>query len=214
MVRPMTNSFNPKLSRRLGYFSNYYSNQDCIWDIGCDHGHLGLSFIQHPKNPFIFLVDPALPVIEKLRKKVEDSDIPRTTIIHDKGQGVKLRKDLSHFIFIAGMGGPEIIEILKNLSPQLGDNDQILISPHTKVLDVREYLALEGDILLKEKVIFDSGIWYPHFLLGKGGRTSSPFGDEIFSDEEGKEYRLHLIEKLSRHRDLKSKYFLNFLKSR
>lgn len=213
MVNPMTSFSNPKLSKRLKHFSTFYQGQSIIWDIGCDHGQLGLSFVHHPHQPAIHLVDPALPVIKTLRMKLQDSDIPKVQIFHNKGQDLKLSSAQSHFIFIAGMGGPEIISILENLFPQLKEEDQVFISPHTKVLEVREFLRSQGECLLKEEVIFESGIWYPHFLLGRKGRLSSVFGDEIYQGEIGGQYREHLIEKLSKHRDNNSKSYLNFLKN-
>lgn len=208
----MTNSFN-KLSKRLARFATYYQDQDIIWDVGCDHGQLGLHFINHPRLPHIHLVDPAAPVVENLRKKILDSDIPRSNIFHSKGQNLKLQSHLSHFVYIAGMGGPEIIEILTNLIPQLKESDRVFISPHTKVLDVRAFLREQGDIFLEEGVICDHEIWYPYLLLGKGGKLCPEFGESIFLSSEGEEYRKHLLEKLSRHRDEQSKAFLNFLKS-
>lgn len=213
MVSPMMSFSNPKLSKRLKHFSSFYQGQSVIWDIGCDHAHLGLSFINHPNQPSIYLVDPALPVIETLRTKIKDSDIPRVEIFHQKGQGITLNKNHSNFIFIAGMGGPEIISILKNLFFQLEEGDQILISPHTKVLEVRDFLRSQGECLLKEEVIFESGIWYPHFILGKKGKICSVYGDEIYQGEIGRKYQEHLIEKLSKHRDSSSKNYLNFLRS-
>lgn len=213
MVSPMTNFSNPKLSKRLEHFAQFYQDQSFIWDIGCDHAQLGLSFVNHPAAPQIHLVDPALAVIKNLKKKIKDSDIPRAQIFHQKGQEVLLDPTSSHFIFIAGMGGYEIISILEKIFPQLTDDDQMLISPHTKVLEVREFLQRQGPCLQKEGVIYDSGIWYPHFLLSKKGRVVSSFGDELFQGENGKQYRQFLLEKLTRHRDERSLAYLNFLKS-
>lgn len=211
MVSSMMNFSRAKLSKRLSLFASYYQDQDIIWDIGCDHGHLGLSFINHPKNPLIHLVDPARPVIEKLQNKLIDSDIPRLSIFHQQGQEVILSPMKSHFIFIAGMGGLEIIDILSNLFPQLKNGDQVLISPHNKVLEVRAFLQQQGKWLESERVLVEAGIWYPHFLLAKEAQTCSEFGEEIFKGEEGHEYRAYLMEQLSRHRDTRSKEFLNFL---
>lgn len=211
MVKPMMNSSNYKLSKRLAHFAQFYQAQDIVWDIGCDHGQLGLHFLTHSHAPQINLVDPAKPVIDKLKEKVLDSDIPRTAVFHSKGQDIKLDRSHSHFIFIAGMGGSEIIEILSNIFPQLKVSDLVFISPHTKVLDVRHFLRKQGDVLLKEGVLCDHGIWYPYFLLGQGGESCTVFGESIFLGEEGENYKKHLIEKLSKHRDKQSKAFLNFL---
>lgn len=214
MVSPMMNSFKVKLSERLATFASFYRGQDIIWDVGCDHGHLGLSFFKGESSPTIHLVDPAAPVIRKLREKVSDSYIPLISIFHQEGQEIKLDPHRSHFIFIAGMGGLEIIDILRQVLPQLKSADELLISPHNKVLDVRSFLAESGPILLREGVLKEGGIWYPYFHLGLSGRVISQYGDQIFEGESGRAYREHLLEKLSRHRDEESLRYLNFLKAR
>ncbi|MFA5583718.1 MAG: tRNA (adenine(22)-N(1))-methyltransferase TrmK [Bacteriovoracaceae bacterium] len=208
----MMNSSNPKLSKRLSCFAQFYTNQSIIWDVGCDHGHLGLSFLNHSASPMIHLVDPSQSVITSLIKKVQDSDIPRTKVFHQKGQDIILQESASHFIFIAGMGGPEIIKILENLLPQMKESDRVLISPHTKVLDVRSFLISKGAWLHQEGVLCEGGIWYPYLLLGHNGEICSLYSKKLFETDEGKEYRLHLLEKLSKHQDLQSQEYLNFLK--
>ncbi len=214
MVSPMMNSFKVKLSERLATFASFYRNQDIIWDIGCDHGHLGLSFFKGESSPEIHLVDPAAPVIKKLKEKINHSYIPMIQIFHQEGQEIKLNPESSHFIFIAGMGGLEIIDILRRVLPQLRLGDELLISPHNKVLDVRSYLGELAPLLLNEGVLSEGGIWYPYFHLGHGGRVISQYGDQIFEGESGRGYREHLLEKLSRHRDEESLRYLNFLKAR
>ena len=214
MVSPMMNSFKVKLSERLATFASFYRGQDIIWDVGCDHGHLGLSFFKGEFSPKIHLVDPAAPVIRKLKEKVNDSYIPMIHVFHQEGQEIKLDSKQSHFIFIAGMGGPEIIDILRRVLPQLKSGDELLISPHNKVLDVRTFLGESAPLLLSEGVLKEGGIWYPYFHLGLGGRVISQYGDQIFEGESGRGYREHLLEKLSRHRDEESLRYLNFLKAR
>lgn len=214
MVSPMMNSFKIKLSKRLATLASFYRGQDIIWDVGCDHGHLGLSFFKGESSPKIYLVDPAAPVIKKLKQKVNDSYIPTIQVFHQEGQEITLGSEYSHFIFIAGMGGLEIIDILRRVIPQLQEGDELLISPHNKVLDVRKYLGELHPLLLSEGVLVEGGIWYPYFHLGLGGRVISQYGDQIFEGESGEGYRAHLLEKLARHRDEESLRYLNFLKAR
>ena|SRR5690606_29631127 len=211
MVSPMMNFSNPKLSKRLSCFAQFYTDQSIIWDVGCDHGHLGLSFINHKALPTIHLVDPSKAVSDKLITRIKDSDIPRTKVFNKKGQDIKLNEGVSHFIFIAGMGGPEIINILENLLPQMKESDRVFISPHTKILDVRTFLSLKGHWLHQEGVILDGGVWYPFLLLGLNGDVCSLYSPKLFETKEGQEYRKHLQEKLAKHQDQQSKEYLNFL---
>ena len=56
-----------------------------------------------------------------------------------KGQDVILGPN-SKTVFIAGMGGKEIGEIIQNLIPQLTPADRLVISPHRNILELRQYL--------------------------------------------------------------------------
>src|SRR5690606_4311997 len=105
----------------------------------------------------IHLVDPSALVIQTLKKKLLDSDIPREEIIqihHQRGQELTLRPDISKCLFIAGMGGKEIQEILQNLLPQLGAADRVVISPHRKILELRNYLHTSEFGLISEETLF------------------------------------------------------------
>src|SRR5690348_9300192 len=100
-----------ELSERLLSLSRHYRNEKYIWDIGCDHGLLGLSFRDHELVEEIHLVDSSVPVIEKLKQTI-DSYISKANLFIELKEGQKIKPhSSSNLIFIAGMGGKEIGEI-------------------------------------------------------------------------------------------------------
>ena len=204
------------LSLRLRTLRSFYSNQKHIWDIGCDHGLLGLSFEAEYLVESIQLVDPSLSVIDKLNDKLKDSYITKHVFIHHKkGQDIELHLS-SNCIFIAGMGGSEIGEILTNLLPQLDDSSEIIISPHRKILELRKALGNMPLSIKEEKVIFEDQQFYPVMVLvpGDRGEKVSLYGDALWDDETGEEYLDHQIRYFSHHRDEASLAYVAWLKKR
>jgi len=206
-----------KLSFRLSNLHSYYHHQQSIWDIGCDHGNLGLSFVGRPAVVEINLVDPSSAVIEQLKEKVKDAYITRKdlkiNLLHQKGQSLTL-SPYSKLIFIAGMGGEEIREIVKHLSTQLNEHDRVVVSPHRKVFELRSYLETSDFGLFDEKFIKDDGQFYPVICLSKERTLPkvSLFGQKMWEDLVGQEYRLQQIQNYSPHKDQLSQDYLAYLK--
>lgn len=219
MARTTTNSSrvgDPSLSHRLSTLHDYYQAEHSIWDIGCDHGLLGLSYLNLESVKSIHLVDPSDLVIETLNNKLEDAYITNGKLFvhHQPGQDVKLDPN-SNLIFIAGMGGKEIGEIILNLITQMSEKDRLVISPHRKIGELRALLNTLPLALLHEEVIKEDGQYYQILCLTKGPQTGAVplYGEKLWVTELGKEYRLHQLKHFEPHQDVASRQYLSYLKS-
>jgi tRNA (adenine22-N1)-methyltransferase len=204
------------LSQRLKQIRSFYTDQKHIWDIGCDHGDLGLSFAADGNVQSIQLVDPSQAVVASLLKKIKDSYITKgfLNIVHQKGQEIVIAHP-SNCIFIAGMGGKEISEIIQNLLPQLDESSRLIISPHRKILELRSLLnglpmSLEG-----ETTVFEDGQFYQVLCLipQVTQERVSLFGENIWKGPVGESYRQHQIKYFTPHKDLASVAYVRYLKS-
>lgn len=204
-----------RLSRRLKTLRNYHSEQKIIWDIGCDHGQLGLSFLESTVTE-INLVDPSELVIKSLYTLPIDAYIQKGILkIHYK-EGQKLNIDsINNLIFIAGMGGKEIGEIIVSLIPQLDDSSQFVISPHRKILELRSLLHSLPLSLISEQVIFEDGQFYQVLVLrpGRSGEKVSLYGEKMWEGPEGREYLAHQLKVYKSHRDSGSQAYFDYLMS-
>lgn len=205
----------PHLSLRLQTLHNQYQNERHIWDIGCDHGQLGLSFKDLNAVESINLVDPSKPVIDVLYKKLKDSyiSIEKVFIHLSRGQDIHPTSN-SNCLFIAGMGGKEIGEIIEALLPRLSHKDRIVISPHRKILELRRLLnqlpiGLENEFVMKE----DEQYYQILNLIPHGNSKKVPlYGDDIWNSEVGKEYLTHQIKAFTAHQDGLSQAYVEYLK--
>lgn len=201
------------LSARLKSIRHYYTDQRNIWDIGCDHGLLGLSFEASDVDS-IHLVDPSKPVIDALVSKLKDSYITKgkVFITHKEGQSLNI-DSLSNCIFIAGMGGKEIGIIISHLLPQLDPSSRIVISPHRKILELRTLLNKLPLSLIEEKVMMEDDQYYQILCLspGNSGQKVSLYGEEMWTSETGEKYRDHQIQFFTPHQDLASQGYVSYL---
>lgn len=203
------------LSPRLNSLRSHYNSHESVWDIGCDHGKLGLSFLHEREVKSIHLVDPSPHVIKTLKYFI-DSYITEGSfklIIHEKnGQNV-IPGPERKLILIAGMGGKEINSIISHLHSYLSQDDDLVISPHRDILPLRNTLHESPFFLGKESLVFDEGRFYQVISLKiKGTEKVHPFGDEIFTGDLGERYRLHQIETFTAHQDERSREYVKYLK--
>lgn len=201
-------------SERLNRLHTYRLSEQYIWDIGCDHGKLGLSFVGLPGIEGIHLVDPSIKVIETLNSNLKASYISQSNIKIHHGEGQKILIDQqNNLIFIAGMGGREIGEIITHLLPQLDSTSRIVISPHRKILELRSTLHELPLELLSEEVLFEEGQYYQILNLRvnpKGPRVSL-YGDKLWESDTGQKYKMHQINAFSFHKDLASQSYVKEL---
>ena len=188
-----------------------------MWDIGCDHGLLGLSFVDREDIVSVNLVDPSEKVIDVLKNKLKDSYITRRVkinVLKEKGQNLTVGKE-KKIIFIAGMGGKEMSFIIQNLTPQLTYQDLLVLSPHRNILELRKQLHESGLGLLKELTIKEDGQFYQILCLSKSLEYPPPslYGEEVWMGETGTEYRHHILKSFSGHKDTNSKGLVSYLRN-
>ena len=160
-------------------------------------------------------MDPSQDVINVLNKKLVDSYITKKGLIKvhlKRGQDIKLGPH-SKTVFIAGMGGKEIGEIIQNLLPQLTAADRLVISPHRNILELRQYLNTTELGLINEVVIKEEGQFYQILCLVKSSDYPSVplFGTKLWQDAMGAEYRRHQLRTFGIHQDELSKAYTAYL---
>lgn len=158
-----------KLSKRLETVASLVEDNRSIIDIGCDHALLSI-YVALNKNP----------------KKVIASDNKKGPLVHAKenidkykvsdkvkvklGDGVDpIEKDIDTIV-ISGMGGMNIIGILKYKTILFNNVDTIILSPNTDSDFVRREMCKLGFFIEEEKLIKDNKIIYPVIRFKRGKR--------------------------------------------
>jgi tRNA A22 N-methylase len=204
-----------KLSHRLQNIHDHTPLYPHIYDVGCDHGELGLSFQIYPQVHTIHLVDPSSAVIENLVKKVNGSDITkRINIIERKADQLEI-KTKKNTVIMSGFGGRQIAEGVRHLKTQLDEKSVFVLSPHGHVLQLREWLANNEFHLLLDTMILEDQQFYPLLVMAnQKGRAIHPYGEkELWHSPVGAQYREHLLGVLKKHQNSQDQSFFKYLES-
>ena len=163
----------------------------------------------------IHLVDPSTLVIDTLKHFINSyitDPFFKIRIENKKGQEI-LPGPEKKIIFIAGMGGKEILSILHHLETKMSPEDDIVISPHRDLLPLRKELSESRFSLGKESLVFDEGRFYQILALNRReGRKVHPYGEEIFRNDLGDKYRAHQLSTFTAHQDLQSAGYVRYLR--
>tara|TARA_B100001248_G_scaffold261746_1_gene254006 strand:+ start:14625 stop:15065 length:441 start_codon:yes stop_codon:yes gene_type:complete len=95
-----------------------------LWDIGCDHGLVGLDYMNQHPDASVYFVDRIKHVIEKIKGQVARDG--RCYFYHmDACLG--LPKPLSGNVVIAGMGAERILNIIS--AQKIEKNTRLILNP-------------------------------------------------------------------------------------
>lgn len=133
-------------------------NGECIADIGCDHAYVVCNAILNHQSKKGYACDVAQGPLDNAKKTIEEnhlSDLVSCRLL-DGIQGLESNVDQ---IIICGMGGKLIIDILSKGNLYRGL--RLLLSCHKDDFALRKYLHDHHIHIVKEKMIYDHGHYYP-----------------------------------------------------
>ena len=140
---------------------------DVLADVGCDHGNLAAACLKTGKAKRVILTDISAPSLEKAKTLLSD-EIEQglaTAVRCDGLCGVTEKPDV---VVIAGMGGMEMIHILRSAPFAL---ENLVLSPHKNAPELRAYLVQNGYRILRDYTITDGGKYYDVIVVCSGADT-------------------------------------------
>lgn len=158
-----------KLNHRLLTVANLVEEEKSIIDVGCDHALLSIYLVQnkHPKKVIASDIKegPLSHAKENIRKyQVQDQ------IIVKLGPGIEpIEKDIDTII-ISGMGGLNMIGILKYKKDTYQNVDTMILSPNSDVYQVRKEICKFGFYIENEMLVKENHIIYPVIRFQRGKR--------------------------------------------
>ena len=126
-------------------------------DIGTDHAYIPIKLTQDNKIVKAIACDikeGPLSIAKKNVDKYGFSDIIELRL----GAGLEpLSKNEVESVVIAGMGGENIASILEAAPWTADGKHTLLLSPHTKAEELRNYLMEHGYEICREALVYDRG---------------------------------------------------------
>ncbi|MBQ8947022.1 MAG: SAM-dependent methyltransferase [Lachnospiraceae bacterium] len=167
------------LSGRLKCVADMVSPVRTVYDVGCDHAHLAVYLVNSQKAEKAVASDvrpgPLRAAAANIRAAGLEDRI--STVLSDGLHNIP-KPDASSALIIAGMGGPLILRILSDCPDTVSGFDEIIISPQSRIRDVRAHLPDLGWWITDEDMVFDAGKYYTVIKLTKERQEyAAPFPD-------------------------------------
>lgn len=137
-------------------------------DVGCDHGYIAKAVLDSGKCHDVTISDISAPSLEKAKKLLKryiDSGMARAVVC----DGLKLVPECE-VVLIAGMGGEEIIKIIKE-SPFLPK--RLILSPMKNQDKVRFFLQNNGYGITKDYTFSDERFY--QIICAESGKQTEPY---------------------------------------
>lgn len=160
------------ISNRLESVASLVEENRSVIDIGCDHAFLSI-YVALYKNPIkVIASDNKEGPLEGARENLKRYKVDGKIVLK-QGDGVDPIEPDINTIVIAGMGGLNIVGILKYKRNLYKNVDTIIISANTDVSFVRQEICKLGYYVDEEIIIKEGNIIYPIIRFKKGKKKYS-----------------------------------------
>ena len=148
-----------RLSKRLQTIADFVKKGAVVADIGTDHAHIPIYLIKNNIISKAYACDINIGPLEKAEENIKYFGVQNIELRLSNGLE-KLKTDEADTVIIAGMGGELIINILEKDRKFFDTEIRFILSPHTKIDEVRRYLFENGFKIIKEDMCIDEGKFY------------------------------------------------------
>lgn len=144
------------LSKRLNKIVSLCGKVKRVADVGCDHGKVLAELVKGGAN-FVVASDISEPSVKKAESLLKEIGAKNFSVRVGNGFETLTNNDNLDVIIVAGMGGLEIIEILKNSKINL---KRLILQPQNNVIKLREFLQNNNYYIVYDNIIEDKGKYY------------------------------------------------------
>ena len=142
---------------RIDELLKYAGDYDKLIDVGCDHGYLGITALQKTTASVVFS-DISEKCLMKARQNLPSKYAKRAEFLVCDGVP-NIDADV---VVLAGMGGLNIINILKNSKANIS---RYILQPMNNIEKLREYVYSRYEVVIDDVIIEDDRFYI--FLVVK-----------------------------------------------
>ena len=193
-----------KINARLQKIGDLVETNSFCLDVGCDHALLDIYLVHRNKNIKTIASDIAVGPVEQAKNNIKRERLENDIEVR-LGPGLKTYSEEINTIIISGMGGRNIIGIIKDDLKILKKIDTLIISPNNYQEDVKRYLCKNGFYIENEEFVKDKKFIYQIIIFKKGKRKYTKedyFFGPVFLIKKGPLFREYY------ERELKSRIIL------
>lgn len=155
------------LGKRLETIVDFCPRTKVIADIGCDHGQVTAELVLQVKAYKVIASEISSSSLNKAVRLASNLNIlPFISFREGDGFGAISKYDKVDAAIIAGMGGLEIIKILKNSKIRV---NELILQPMRDAVKVRGFLLKLGFKIVEDIIVKENGKYYT-VIKAKAGK--------------------------------------------
>ena len=147
-----------KLSKRLQAIYDMVPSGVAA-DVGSDHGKLIISLFEGGIISKGYAIENKKGPYSRLVKAIEDSGC-KEHIIPMLSDGISELPSDVNVVILAGMGGTNIVDILKAHPSRLKNVKTIIVDAHNAIPEMRKAICKMGYVIADEDIVEDAGKYY------------------------------------------------------
>lgn len=202
-----------KLSKRLQAIYDMVPSGVAA-DVGSDHGKLIISLFQNGVICKGYAIENKKGPYSRLVEAIKNSGCIDNVIPMFSDGISELPSDVN-IVIIAGMGGQNVIDILKKNPLKLKNVQAIIVDAHNAIPELRNQVCKMGFVIADEDIVYEKGIYYEiiKFNAGEVGYLDDPdieFGpilrnEKSITFKEKYQTRINEIDKILSNKNVPSK---------
>lgn len=158
-----------RAKKRLAIIASKIEKEKCVADIGADHGYLTKILLEQKRAEKVIATDISEKSLQKsidLSKRFGFENQIETRV----GNGFEpLRENEVDVAVVAGMGGQEIIKMLK--TQNLKNIKKFIFQPAQNAPELRKYLCENGYEIVSDEIVQDQKKFYFTIMTTKNGKN-------------------------------------------
>ncbi len=163
-----------KLSKRLQSIYDMVPS-GVVADVGSDHGKLIISLFENGVISKGYAIENKKGPFARLKKAIEEHHLEKD-VIPMLSDGISELPEDVNTVVIAGMGGFNIIEILKKNPRKLKNVKTIIVDAHNAIPELRKQICKMGYIIADEDIVYEDNNYYEiiKFIAGEVAFLDEP----------------------------------------
>ena len=172
-----------QLSNRLQSLTDLVTRGNRVADIGCDHAYVSIYLMEQGIASHVIAMDINKGPLERAKENIRKYGFCDKIETRLSNGAEKLEVGEVDTIFIAGMGGALIRNILSAREEVIASCKELILSPQSEIHLVRMYLKEIGFHIVKENMLIEDGKYYVMIRAVKGEETATSREDYYFGHD-------------------------------
>ena len=150
-----------KLSNRLLAVASFVTDGNVLADVGTDHGYIPIYLMQEKRIPRAIAMDINAGPLERAKEHIAMYGLGDYIETRLSDGVAALAPGEVDAILVAGMGGGLVMHILEEGKEVCQTAKELILQPQSELERVRNYLWLNGYVILEENIVLEDEKFYP-----------------------------------------------------